>query len=191
MCSLSIERPRRIFRGSSKSSSGPAPRLRPALLAGLAVATLGAAALLIASPLDLFGRAAPLSGTLQAAPEQVAVVDGETLLLHRTVVRLLGITAPPRGRSCGGANVAANTDCGGASAAALAELVRGRNVSCQLNGRDPKGLAQGTCEAAGTQLNRALVASGWARASDISSDFWIDEAQARSAHRGLWSSGSL
>jgi endonuclease YncB( thermonuclease family) len=165
--------------------------MRPALLAGLAGATLAATALLIASPLGLFGLVPPLIGTLRAAPEQVAVVDGETLLLHRTVVRLLGITAPPRGRNCGGANTAAHTDCGGASAAALADLVRGRNVSCQLNGRDPEGLAQGTCEAAGTQLNRALVVSGWARASDISSDFWIDEAQARSANRGLWSSGSL
>jgi endonuclease YncB( thermonuclease family) len=165
--------------------------MRPALLAGLAGATLGATALLVASPSRQFGWIPPLSGTLQAAPEQVAVVDGETLLLHRTVVRLLGITAPPRGRRCGGANTATHTDCGGASAAALAELVRGRNVSCLLNGRDPEGLAQGICEAAGTQLNRALVASGWARASDISSDFWTDEAQARRANRGLWSSGSL
>lgn len=165
--------------------------MRPALLAGLAGAVLGAATLLIASPSDLFGRVAPLSGTLRAAPEQVAVVDGETLLLRKTMVRLLGITAPPRGRSCGGANIAVQADCGGASAAALAELVRGRNVSCLLNGRDPEGLAQGICEAAGTQLNRTLVASGWARASDISSDFGADEAQARSANRGLWSSGSL
>ena len=120
--------------------------MRPALLAGLAGAMLGAATLLIASPSNLFGRVLPLSRTLRAAPEQVAVVDGETLLLHRTMVRLLGITAPTHGRSCAGTNIATQTDCGNASAAALAELVRGRNVSCLLNGRDPEGLAQGICE---------------------------------------------
>jgi endonuclease YncB( thermonuclease family) len=165
--------------------------MRPALLAGLVGATVGAAIMLLALPSDLFGRVPKLTGIVRAAPEQVAVVDGETLLLQRTVIRLEGIAAPSRGQSCGGANGAALADCGAASAAALAELVRGRNVSCTLDGRDHEGLAQGMCEAAGTELNRSLVAAGWAHASNMPSGFADEEARARGANRGLWADGSF
>ncbi len=159
--------------------------MRPALLAGLVGATLGAAVMLLALPSDLFGRVPPLDGTVRAAPEQVAVVDGETLLLRKTVIRLQGVDAPARGQGCG----AAMGDCGAAAAAALAQLVRGHDVSCRLDGRDAQGLAQGTCEAAGMQLNRAQVAAGWARASGIVPDYGADEAAARGAGRGLWADG--
>ena len=182
-----MHRPRRLFRAAAR----PARRsVRPALLAGLVGITLGAAIMLLAMPSDLFGRVPPLTGTLRATPDQVAVVDGETLLLHRTVVRLQGIAAPGRGQSCA-AGGSIPRDCGAAAAAALARLVRGHDVSCKLDGRDSEGLPQGMCESAGTALNRSLVAAGWARASAPTAAFGADEAQARGAGRGLWVRGSF
>ena len=160
--------------------------MRPALLAGAAGGALAVMLVVFALPSDLFGRVPPLTGTLSAQPQHVAVVDGETLLLRETVIRLLGVAAPGRGQACR-ANPA--TDCGAAAADALAALVRGQAVECRLNGRDQEGFALGLCEAAGVELNRAVVAAGWARARRESPDFSAEEADARAAKRGLWAGG--
>jgi endonuclease YncB( thermonuclease family) len=162
--------------------------VRPAVLAGLLGTAFGAVVMLFLLPSDLFGRVPPLAGTITAAPELVAVVDGETLRLREMVVRLQGVAAPPRGLSCRSASGV--SDCGAASATALAALVRGHGVACRLHGRDSAGLAQGVCEAAGTELNRAVVAAGWARALDASG-MDAAETEAREAGRGLWRDGAM
>ena len=187
---LALDRPRRIFNGNSRIQTRSRFDMRGGVVvAGLAGTVFGAIIMLFAMPTDLFGRVPPLAGTINAAPEQVAVVDGETLRLQDTVIRLQGLAAPPRGLSCQ-AGDGSVTDCGAASATALASLVRGHRVACRLNGRDPSGLAQGRCEAAGTDLNQALVSAGWARALDASGMGRV-EAEARDAHRGLWSNGAM
>ena len=163
--------------------------MRPAVLAGLLGTAFGAVVMLFLLPSDLFGRVPPLAGTITAAPELVAVVDGETLRLREMVVRLQGVAAPPRGLSCHAADGSVS-DCGAASATALAALVRGHAVACRLHGRDSAGLAQGICDSAGTELNHAVVAAGWARALDASG---MDgaETEARTARRGLWRDGPV
>ncbi len=146
----------------------------------------GAVVMMLALPADLFGRVPALSGELHAESGQVAVVDGQTLRLRDTTIRLAGIHAPPRGQTCRDDRGAAY-DCGGAASAALAGLVRGRLITCTLNGRDEAGFAQALCEAGGTEVNRALVAGGWARAVPPAS-FASEEEQARKLRRGLWQS---
>jgi endonuclease YncB( thermonuclease family) len=79
-------------------------------------------------------------------------------------------------------------DCGVQAADALAGLVRGREISCRLDGRNGEGFVQGICEAAGADLNRALVAAGWARAEGKSEALALAEQQARMARLGLWGS---
>ena len=187
---MPLDRPRRIFIGSSRIQGRGGFDLRGrVVVAGLAGTVFGAIVMLFAMPTDLFGRVPTLAGTINVAPEQVAVVDGETLRLHDTVIRLQGLAAPPRGLSCRGADGSV-TDCGAASATALAALVRGHRVACRLNGRDPTGLAQGRCEAAGTDLNLELVAAGWARALEASG-MNDAEVEARAARRGLWRNGTM
>jgi endonuclease YncB( thermonuclease family) len=187
---LALDRPRRIFNGSTRLQGRGTFDVRGGVvLAGLAGTVVGAIIMLFAMPTDLFGRVPPLSGSINVAPEQVAVVDGETLRLQDTVIRLQGLAAPPRGLSCR-ASDGSVTDCGAASATALASLVRGHRVACRLNGRDPTGLAQGRCEAAGTDLNRELVTAGWARALGTSG-MGAAESEAREARRGLWRNGAM
>ena len=99
------------------------------------------------------------------------------------------MAAPPRGLSCRN-GAGGLSDCGAASAGALAALVRGQHVACRLHGRDSAGLAQGVCEAAGTELNHAVVEAGWARALDASG-MNAAEAAARDARRGLWRDGTM
>jgi endonuclease YncB( thermonuclease family) len=187
---MPIRPPRRIFRSSSRASGRLGGGVRPAVLVGLIGTLLAVAVMLLALPDDLFGRVPPLRETLTVPPDQVAVVDGETLVLRQVVVRLQGIAAPPRGHPCAAAD-GTTTDCGVASTNALAALVRGHQVACRLDGRDRKGFAWGVCEAAGTELNRDLVRDGWARASNESPDFAAAEAEARRAGRGLWHDGSF
>ncbi len=176
---MSLRPPRRIFSGASR----PGARLPAAVWAGLAGGVLGVLVVLFAAPAELFGRVPAVTGTVNVPAARVAVVDGETLLLNETIVRLFGVAAPARGQACEGS---AGTDCGAASAAALAGLVRDRDVTCQLAGRDREGFARGICQAAGTELNRAQVAAGWARVRGDAPA--LDEAQAaaRAARLGLW-----
>jgi endonuclease YncB( thermonuclease family) len=159
-----------------------------AVLAGLIGGTVGVLVVLLGSPSELLGRVPPLTGTVSAPAERVAVVDGETLVLNETVIRLEGITAPARGQACQDAG-ASVTDCGAESAAALAGLVRGHTVECRLNGRDREGFPRAICDAAGLELNRAQVGAGWARARADMPGLAPEEAAARAARRGLWRAG--
>jgi endonuclease YncB( thermonuclease family) len=159
-----------------------------AVWAGVAGGVLGLLIVLLGSPAELLGRVPPLTGTLAAPPARVAVVDGETLVLNETIIRLDGVAAPARGQACHGTAGAA-IDCGAEAAGALAGLVRDRDVSCRLVGRDREGFPRAVCEAAGTELNRALVAAGWARAGQPG--LAGEEAAARAAGLGLWRAGWL
>lgn len=182
---MPLQRPRRIFRSSSLARPNPAT-LRTAIvaLAGLAaLGVLGAAALVIAGlSTDLLGRTPPAAiRTLAAPPAQVVVIDGGTLRMNRQVVRLLGVDPPERGASCGTA-----TDCGTAAANALAGLVREKPVSCAVRGQDDMGRPLGACHAAGTDLSRAVIAAGWARADTERPDLREAERSARAGRLGLW-----
>ncbi|GAC1347411.1 MAG: hypothetical protein NVSMB18_32300 [Acetobacteraceae bacterium] len=130
---------------------------------------------------DLFGRAPPGPSHMIADPSQVAVVGGDTLRLGGQVVRLRGVEAPVRGDVCGDGG-----DCGGKATAALAGLVRERRVECNLVGRDGAGRTYGACEANGTDLSRAIVAGGWARAQPGAPELADLELRARRQGVGLW-----
>jgi len=183
---LAVRRPRRLFNQSGSGLNGGA--VGRTLAAGVCGALLGAFVVLLALPSDLFGRVPAPSGTLSAEPASLAVVDGDTLRVRETVVRLQGVEAPPRGRMCQRPN-GTGFDCGAAAAAALADLVRGRRVVCQLAGRDNAGYPQAQCIAGETDLNRQLVADGWARARADAPAFGAEEARAKAELRGLWSGG--
>ncbi len=186
---MALHRPRRIFRGSAFDAPtvGAGVLLQRIMLAGLATAGIGTGLLMAGQPADLFGPTPVPAGEVSADPLLVAVVDGATLRLHDTVVRLHGAAAPARGHSCPDGQGAAY-DCGAAASAALASLVRDRRVVCRLNGRDQAGLMLGVCEAGGTEINRALVAAGWARADGPA--LGKAEATARAGRLGLWRSGA-
>lgn len=151
------------------------------MLLGLVLVLGGIGLVSIVVSTDLFGRAPPGPDHIAAEPEHVAVIDGDTLRLEGTVIRLRGIEAPERGDLCG-----ASTDCGGAATLALAGLVRDRRVECRLNGEDRAGRPYGSCQANGTDLSRAVVASGWARARPGAPELADLELRARRQRAGLW-----
>ena len=145
----------------------------------------GAALMLVALPVQLFGRVPLPTGTLTVDAPQVAVVDGDTLRVRDTVLRLQGVQAPRRGQTCQ-RDDGTGYDCGAAAADALAGLVRGHLMACRLNGRDLVGHPLAMCESGGRDVNRAMVAGGWARAQVDAPAFGDVEAEARSRQVGVW-----
>ena len=173
-----MKQPRRIFRSSLAARSGRVGRAM-LLWTGAGVGT--AAIVILGLSSDLFGHGQPGPDHLQAEAGDVAVLDGDTLRLDGHVIRLAGVEAPVRGDTCRG-----GADCGGAATSALAGLVRDRQVKCRLSGHDRLGRPYGDCDANGTDLSRAIVAAGWARAQADAPALADLELRARKQGAGLW-----
>ncbi len=148
-------------------------------MVALAVGAAGAALVTVGLTGQLFGQMTAEPRVISAAPGDVAVIDGDTLRLGATVVRLSDVQALPRGQSC-----AAGPDCGGQATAMLAGLVRDQRVECRVSGHDERGRPAARCKAGGQDVNVALVATGWARASSPVLD--AAETEAKRHRRGIW-----
>ncbi|MBB6013134.1 endonuclease YncB(thermonuclease family) [Aquamicrobium lusatiense] len=134
----------------------------------------------------LFGILAFMASRLDQAntrTEQGAarIVDGDSIELDGLRVRLRGIDAPEYKQMCkrGGHDYA----CGRQSREALLRMTDRRTVACTGWRNDQYGRLLGDCSADGVDLNREMVAQGWAVAYG---DFEREEAKARSAKLGLW-----
>jgi endonuclease YncB( thermonuclease family) len=133
------------------------------------------AALFVAAPL----HAATLEG-------KADVVDGDTILVEGSVaVRLHGIDAPETLQTC--ERDEKSYDCGKHATAALARLIAGRPVRCELVGRDDFKRALGVCFVAGTEINAVMVKQGWALAFVKYSDAYTpQQTEAETAKAGIW-----
>ena len=171
---------RRIFSGRKRG-----PRIGRAAIAVTAVIATPVL-FAVALPTSLFGSATP-DHVWRAPASSVRIVDGETIGLGDRVVRLAGIDAPARGDACRSARGDA-FDCGAAAAAALARLVVGRDLSCRIVGNDDFGRGLGECDAAGAEVNSAMVRDGFALSR--SSALGAEEFAARREARGLWAHGA-
>jgi endonuclease YncB( thermonuclease family) len=126
----------------------------------------------------------------QTVVGQAKVVDGDSLVIGETQVRLFGIDAPEGRQRC-------NRDgrewpCGEAAAGKLRSMAENRTVICRQRDTDQYGRAVAICEANGLELNRAMVRSGWATAFQAySQDYVADEARAKAARLGIWDSTFL
>lgn len=181
---MSLNNRRRIFRSSfpiPRTLSALVPKLRVTAILCLVFAGAATVWTLLAYP-DAARPTQP-GERMVADVARVAVVDGNTLRVEDRVVRLDGVVPPERGETCQGRD-GMSFDCGVAAANALAAMLRQGTVDCTLVGTDRNGRARATCSAGGAQLNHAVVAQGWARASDDS--LATAEQTARAQQRGLW-----
>jgi endonuclease YncB( thermonuclease family) len=124
-------------------------------------------------------QAADLSGVPR-------VVDGDTLAIGATKVRLEGIDAPETDQFCLDAKGVRWT-CGIEARDRLTAHIAGREISCTRNGFDAYGRTLGVCRLDGENLNAWMVQEGWALAYvRYSSAYRQAEESARSDLRGLW-----
>jgi endonuclease YncB( thermonuclease family) len=122
----------------------------------------------------------PLSGRARA-------VDGDSLDIAGERVRLLGIDAPELHQTCADA-AGDDYPCGRDAARALADLVRGKPVTCTPLDHDRYDRDVVRCTADGRDLGDAMVRSGHAveLARFSSGAYTAAEREARAARRGLW-----
>ncbi|MDE0240668.1 MAG: thermonuclease family protein [bacterium] len=124
------------------------------------------------------GGSASLSGPAR-------VIDGDTLELRDTRVRLHGIDAPESEQRC-------RADgrlwpCGQDATQALARHVGSGTVACEERDRDRYGRVVAVCRVGGGDINAWMVAQGWALAyRRYSMDYAAEEGAARAAKRGVW-----
>lgn len=113
--------------------------------------------------------------------------DGDTLQIGTTTVRLHGIDAPEADQACRRDGQA--WACGTAATRQLAALVANAEVSCVSQGVDVYGRTLAVCRAKGLEINRTMVAQGWATAfREYSGDYVSDELRAKASRLGLWTS---
>lgn len=117
----------------------------------------------------------------QAFEGQFKVVDGDSLEISETRMRLEGIDAPEWRQTCRADGN--DWNCGRQSASALRQLINGRDTVCSGFADDQYGRLLVTCYGGGVNINREMVSAGWAFAYGA---YEGDEAVARQAGRGIW-----
>ena len=86
------------------------------------------------------------------------MIDGDTIEVNGSRIRLHGIDAPERAQTClaGGKR----WQCGQHATRALADRIAGRPVACEERARDRYGRIVAVCRLNGRDLNAWLVAEG-------------------------------
>ena len=124
-------------------------------------------------------------GTGATVSGAARVVDGDTLEVRGTRVRLHGIDAPESKQRCraGGRT----WSCGREATRALIQRIGARPVACEARDRDRYGRVVAVCRVGGADVNAWMAAQGWAFAyRKYSRDYIGEETAARAAKRGVW-----
>ena len=117
---------------------------------------------------------------------EARAVDGDTLQVGDTRLRLHGIDAPELRQTCGDSDGEAWA-CGRRAASKLAAAVAGGEIHCISRERDRYQRLVATCWARGRDVGQSLVAHGWAVAyRRYSVDYLRDEDLARYLTQGMW-----
>ena len=121
-----------------------------------------------------------------AQSKVVRVIDGDTIEIASTIYRLHGIDAPEAGQKCKNPN-GKTWNCGNMAIAELEQLVSMGSVSCDDRGQDDYDRVIAVCKVGRTDINAAMVDSGFAWAfRKYSEDYIRLEDNARAAARGVW-----
>jgi endonuclease YncB( thermonuclease family) len=116
---------------------------------------------------------------------RASVIDGDTIDIHGTRIRLYGIDAPESSQLCLKNGRAIR--CGQRAAFVLADKIGAQPVACKAKDRDRYGRIVAVCRQGDVDLNGWMVEHGWAVAyKHYSSDYAPQEQQASSQRVGIW-----
>jgi endonuclease YncB( thermonuclease family) len=134
----------------------------------------------------ILGAAIP-AGAQDSIVGVASVIDGDTIEIHGQRIRLFGIDAPESSQLC----VRPAGDpwrCGQQASLALADRIGRATVSCQPRDIDRYRRIVAVCFKGAEDLNRWMVANGWAVAyRRYSKDYVSDEEAAHKSGANLWS----
>jgi endonuclease YncB( thermonuclease family) len=134
------------------------------------------------------------------APKQAVgaayVIDGNSLRVGGTLIRLAGIDAPEAPQSCGLGPGQGGYFCGIVARGILVYMTMGKRIYCSIERRSGDDRNWGTCgeaNAAGTGMkdgdtvNAQMVRDGWALADRRTSNHYLDlQIEADNKNIGLW-----
>lgn len=111
------------------------------------------------------------------------VIDGDSIVVAGTEIRIHGIDAPESRQTCrrkGGRS----WPCGRVATAAMRAMVAGREIHCRPREQDRYGRTVAICHAGDLDLGAAMVKGGHAVSYGA---YGSDERDAQDARRGIWS----
>lgn len=148
--------------------------------------TAGAFFLLLLMPVIAVAVTGPESVQPAVIAGSGRVVDGDTLDVGQTRVRLEGIDAPESAQTCT-TSTGEIWDCGKSATAFLRSMTQQRDVACDRTGADKYHRTLATCFEDGINVNEAMVRAGLAWAFvRYSTEYVAVEAEARARKVGVW-----
>ena len=127
-----------------------------------------------------------IAGAADALTGAPRIVDGDTIWIGESKIRLHGIDAPEARQECLRGDGTAY-HCGQASTNALRALVGSQPVRCEGNTIDRYKRLIAVCYAGSINLNAEVVRQGWALTyRRYSKDYVSVEMEAQEARRGIW-----
>lgn len=127
------------------------------------------------------------AGTVAGAAQ---VIDGDTVEIGDQRIRLFGIDAPELSQTC--ERDGAKWECGKAASDHLRAMIGTAELACNGAEKDTFGRLVAVCRIGSVDLNREIVAQGWATAFRRYSEAYLaDETRARAGRLGLWSSSFI
>lgn len=117
---------------------------------------------------------------------QASVIDGDTIEITGTRIRLHGIDAPESRQTCRD-GAGREYRCGQRAAFALADRIGRSTVFCRQTDTDRYRRIVAVCRVKGADMNQWMVRQGWAIAyRQYGLDYVPDEEAAERAHAGMW-----
>jgi len=113
------------------------------------------------------------------------VVDGDTIWIGETKIRLHGIDAPEMKQTCK-TSKGKEQLCGVLAKQALERLIKGQDVTCKGDTRDRYKRLIAVCYVGPININEQMVVDGWAMAyRKYSKDYVRAETFAKSRREGM------
>lgn len=135
--------------------------------------------------LSAAGHQQDLSPSTPGISGVARVIDGDTIDIRGTHVRLSGIDAPESKQTCVTDNK--QYQCGMQATEALIRLIGSNTVDCEQTGKDRNGRTIGRCLVGSSDVGGWMVEHGWAVAYRRFSLEYVDqEKRAREQKQGLW-----
>jgi endonuclease YncB( thermonuclease family) len=178
-------------------------KLFPGIFIVIAVGALAAVGIILSNKKPIAPEAqrpAPTSGPVVASPVAppapspsiafdvsgpARIIDGDTIDVAGTRIRLHGIDAPETKQTCDLNGTPYR--CGDRATEALRGLIAGHPVMCKETARDRWRRMVARCLVEGSDVGKQLVEQGWAIAyRKYSKDYVSAELEASTAKRGMW-----
>jgi len=129
----------------------------------------------------------PMSTAMADITGKPRIVDGDTIQINQTKIRLHGIDAPEAKQTC--TKEGKEWLCGQEATWALARIIEEHWVTCQQRDTDRYGRIVAVCYMAEGQIdiNGLMVEQGWALAyRKYSEDYVGQETEAKASGAGIW-----